>query len=85
MTYDEFIQKFKPIVKQNTGEPKRFKTFGKDYNFVRVKLDKFVWTEIDSNGEGVIIPGNHIVNRISYLVCDNAWTQSDEHIEIVLN
>jgi hypothetical protein len=90
--YEQWIAKYRPVV--NMFDPDAscdgfmFETFGAEGDYVSKWADDRstegrVWTLIDGDdGESVIIPGCHWVNRIGYFVtevpCD------DEGMEVPL-
>ena len=43
---------------------------------------EYIWTLVEGdNGEGILIPGWHLVNRLGYFVCENPHNFED--IEVV--
>jgi hypothetical protein len=42
-----------------------------------------IWTVLDAEGELAIMPGRHYVNRLSYVVTTEPWTDSDLETEWV--
>jgi hypothetical protein len=70
MTYDEFVDTYKPIENNITGNGNAFETYGDELEFVRSHDEKFIWTEIDGDGGCYIINGYHLVNRFQYYICE---------------
>ena len=86
MTYDEFIDTYKPVTNHLDDNAAfdgwMFETYGVENDYVNTinKTDACrVWTIIDSEGLA-IIAGKHWVNRIGYLITEIPW--EDENIEI---
>ena len=50
-----------------------------EYEDVRDLDYHVVWTEVDDpeGNRTVLLPGFHLVNRVSYLVSDKPWTDED--------
>lgn len=42
-----------------------------------------IWTVLDAEGELAIMPGRHYVNRLSYILTTEAWTDDDFNAEWV--
>jgi hypothetical protein len=71
LTYDEFVDTYKPIKNHLTKyDQNTFETYGEEVDFVLAQDEKFVWTEVDGDGGCYIINGLHLVNRIHYYVCE---------------
>lgn len=84
MSEGEWVDTFKPIDNPYTENAEcQFETNGKDLVFVQnaARLNpNTIWTLIEVDGEGYIIPGFHFVNRYCYYVTTNPW--DNENIEI---
>ena len=80
LTYDEWFDKYQPIINEITGnEEYQFETYGDELEFVLAQPDNTIWTEMDGD-EGVsIVSGYHLVNRIQYYITIKPW---DDFIEI---
>lgn len=74
MTYQEFLDTYKPIQNKLTKYPSEeqlaFETYGEEQEFVLAQPQENVWTEVDGDGGTYIINGFHYVNRIQYFVCE---------------
>jgi hypothetical protein len=75
LTYDEFVDTYKPIKNNLTKYPSdtqlAFETYGEELDFVLAQPENLVWTEMDGDGGVYIVSGYHLVNRIQYYVCEN--------------
>ena len=84
MTYDYWVDNFKPIknkISKYTDDSLiHFETYGEEVEFVQKADNKYIWTEVDGDSGTYIIAGYHFVNRISYYITENPWT--DEYTEI---
>ena len=88
MTFDEWIEKYKPIVnhldpnasfQDENGEGIMFETYGEEHDFVRSKVDEnVVWTYMDTDDGGTCVSaGYSFVNRIGYFITEKAWEDLD--------
>ena len=84
MTYDYWVDNFKPIKNTISKYPDdsliHFETYGEEVEFVWTQPNENVWTEVDGDEGTYIIAGKHFVNRISYYITENPWT--DEYTEV---
>lgn len=65
--WQTFKKLFQPIMTAN-------ETFGRDVDDVPEGADgRFWWTIIDCDGRLLLAAGFHIVNRLGYVKCRNAW------------
>jgi hypothetical protein len=56
-----------------------YETFGEELECVKQKENKHIWTIVDNeDGELIIIAGFHFVNRLGYLITDEAWEDEYE-------
>lgn len=88
MTYEQWIEKFKPIKNHIAGSAPfngtLFETFGAEYDFIRQQPPNKIWTVVDAEGHSTIIsPGHHFCNRLGYLVCEVEWEEGCD-IEVFL-
>ena len=73
-TYDEWVEKYKPL--KNQFEETSFEGCVFDYSeddqweFVKKQNPSNIWTMVDSDDFFVIIPGCHWVNRESYFITE---------------
>jgi hypothetical protein len=86
MTYEEWIDKFKPI--KNYIEEYApyggymFETYGAEREAVRETDPKLVWTIIEGETKLWLMPGKHLVNRLGYMITQVEWEDEDEAILI---
>lgn len=84
MTYDYWVENFKPIKNKVSKYPDEslihFETYGEEVEFVIKQDTNKIWTEVDGDSGTYIIAGYHYVNRISYYVTENPW--EDENTEV---
>jgi|SanBayMetagenome_1026888.scaffolds.fasta_scaffold01351_18 hypothetical protein len=70
-----FIDTYKPI----PVDPESSFYFERDFkDFAwQTSPDKYVWTLIDTNGDGMFfVPGRHYVNRYAAVLCAVPWTDA---------
>lgn len=86
MTYDEWVEKHKPI--KNHIDPNyahdgtMFETFGSELDFIHKSKKSNVWTLVsDDDDNWIIITNYHYVNRLGYFVTELPW--EDENMEIM--
>lgn len=96
-TDEQFYELYKPefnqvILKNTQHAPEdmcpfggcMYETFGEELEYVKTKLNKHIWTIVDTDGDNfVIIAGFHFVNRLGYFVTEKAW--EDEHEEYIVD
>jgi hypothetical protein len=76
MTYEEFVEKYKPITNHlstdNMFDNTTFETYGEDLDYVLKNISKnVVWTVIHGEGDDwYISTGYHIVNRLAYIITE---------------
>jgi hypothetical protein len=59
-----------------------YETFGEELECVKKADNKNIWTIVDTDGDDLlVIAGFHFVNRLGYLITDEAW--EDEHEEYI--
>ena len=90
MTYDEWYARFQPI--HNTidltaaFDGRVFETFGPQLEVVRQKPANVVWTWVTGDeGEDLIVPGYHRVNRMGYFITQRPFTPDEEDLCIVID
>lgn len=92
ITYDEFVEKYKPIVNhiQKDGENGSyngfyFETYGEEVEYIEMYAKTFprnVWTMLTGTEAGdVLVSGYHYVNRFGYFITSVAFNEG-EVIEI---
>lgn len=87
MTYEQWIDKFKPIQNHITPDSsfggEMFETYGDDLEYVLQVARKtnglLVWTYIDGDGGTYIVEGYRLVNRIGYFVTQVPYDDSDAY------
>lgn len=68
LTYDEWVEQYKPFTNHLTNEGFAYETYGDELDYITQQDDNFIWTEMDGD-EGVsIVEGYHLVNRIQYYI-----------------
>lgn len=79
MTYEEFLDKFKPIknhLQEDTSfDGIMFETYGEELEFVTAQPHQKIWTILEGEGETdetefYIAEGYHFVNRWGYIVTE---------------
>lgn len=90
MTYDEWVEKFKPQHNHILGENNApidgymYETYGEEYEFVKTKLHN-LWTVVTGegdHGELYLLPGFHWVNVLGYIVTEEMYDDTIEDILI---
>jgi hypothetical protein len=88
MTYDEFVDFYKPIKNEITKYQSdfltAFETYGEELEFVRSQPAENIWTEVDGDEGVYIINGYHLVNRIQYYVCEVPLS-SEAYAEVIVS
>jgi hypothetical protein len=81
ISYDKFIEKFKPItnhIDDNASlDGTMFETYGAEMEFVNTIPVTRVWTLCD-DGEQCLVSGKYLVNRIGYIVTEKEYTSDTE-------
>ena len=87
-TYDEWVEKYKPV--KNQFEETSFEGCTFDYSeddqweFVKKQNPSNIWTMVDSDDFFVIIPGCHWVNRESYFITEIPVQKEDLQTEFLV-
>ena len=87
-TFDEWVEKYKPI--KNQFEETSFEGCVFDYSeddqweFVKKQNPANIWTMVDSDDCFVIIPGCHWVNRESYFITEKPVEKEDLSTEFLV-
>jgi hypothetical protein len=85
LTFDEFIEKYKPIDNPHVEDAPfdfMFETYDEEFEQVKNTEFKYVWTIVESDEGTVLIPGVHLVNRLGYFITEVPW--ENENIEVNL-
>jgi hypothetical protein len=87
MSYEKWIQRYKPITNTLTAgssfDGTMFETYGPEYEFVKEQAkENKVWTIRESDGKLQITAGLGWVNRLGYLVTEKPWVNQEVYIEI---
>ena len=87
LTDDDFYKKYKTIPNHiRPNENNEFETYGPEIEYIHEVLandPSRLWTIIDNNdGWMGIVAGYHHINRMCYLVTEQAWERSDEEYTI---
>ena len=83
-----FYEKYKPIKNHyNTDaafDGHMFETYGEEIAFVveQSRTSKKVWTIIESDEKMYIVAGFHYINRVGYMITEEAWSSGDEEVEL---
>ena len=83
MTYEEWVDKFKPIQNELSDnasfEGMMFETYGAELDYVltitRRTNGLLVWTYIDGEGGTYIVEGYRLVNRIGYYITQGPYEE----------
>ena len=78
MTYEQWVNKYKPITNKFTNDGTSFETYGDEVLFVCEQPNSTVWTELDGDNGVYLVQGYHLANRISYYVTEIPWDDSDD-------
>lgn len=82
MTIEDFDEKFQPINNHIVGDESifHFETYGEELDFVLKQDNNKIWTIVDGSSDSnmYLITGYHLVNRVGYVVCENAWIEDME-------
>lgn len=73
MTYDEWLEKYKPVqnhIDDNASmDGKMFETYGNEELFVRAQKESRIWTIVTGDdGDDYLVDGFHFVNRMGYMI-----------------
>lgn len=86
LTWDEWVEKFKPIKNHITKYPSvdstydSFETYGAEVEYVQTKIDeRLVWTFSDGDMCTYLSNGYHYINRINYYVCTVPYEEDVEY------
>lgn len=80
MTYDYWVDNFKPMPNHLVDDTLHYETYGEEVEYVKLQDNHHIWTEVDGDSGTYIVAGYHFVNRISYYITNKPWT--DEWTEI---
>jgi hypothetical protein len=86
MTYEEFIEKYKPVTnhlfKDRSLDNKMFETFGEELDYILKNIFKnIVWTVIEGEDDNwYISTGYHIVNRLGYIITEIPYESEFEFL-----
>ena len=81
LTYQEWLDKYKPIKNHLVKDGTSFETYGDEVLFVCEQPNATVWTEMDGDEGVYIVAGYHLANRICYYVTEIPWTD-DEYVTV---
>lgn len=86
LTYDSFIETYKPIKNKFVDDAPfdgcMFETYGDELEELKNHDIQNIWTIVDSDVGLIIIAGYHYVDRYGYFITEKQW--EDENIEVVL-
>ena len=80
MTEQEWFDEYRPrtnhLDSNSSFEGLLFETYGSELDYVKSQPNENIWTYVDGDDDSpLILNGYHLVNRIGYFVCANAWTE----------
>ena len=78
ITYDEFVERFKPINSPFSPSTILVETFGKELNYVQKQKISNIWTLLAEHDTLWITNGLHFVNRLNYIMTKHDWTNDIE-------
>lgn len=86
MTYDEWIETYKPqqnhIDKGASTDGTMFETFGEEMDFVLTQDNRQVWTLVEGDEGMYVLAGTHLVNRMGFFVTEVPWTYWHTEIKV---
>lgn len=84
MTWDEWVEKYKPVenhlVKEAPMDGYMFETYGEEIDYLKqqCKDDAYhLWTVLDAEDTLFLSMGFHVVNRIGYILTEVPWTEEE--------
>ncbi|MDA8874741.1 hypothetical protein N9H78_03615 [Winogradskyella sp.] len=86
ISFDMWIDKYKPIKNHITKYPntdstfETFETYGEEYEHVLAQPVENVWTEVHADFSTLLVAGVAFVNRIAYYICEKPWTDDMETV-----
>ena len=88
MTYDDFIEKYKPITNYIDDNASfngwMFETYGDELEAVKISHPNKVWTIVEGDdGEFYVSNGYHYVNRQGYFITEVPY-EDDEMFDILI-
>ena len=88
ITFDEFVEKYKPIqnpfTQDGSYDNTLFETYGKELELVMETNENLVWTLLSADEEQeFIVTGKRFVNREGFFICSVSWNNED--IEVNCN
>ena len=90
MTYDEFLEKYKPVNNHlrldSPFDNKMFETHDSELSFVKSNIKNGnVWTILENNDEMWVIPGMFYVNRIGYFITEEPYENTESTLLILID
>lgn len=83
MTYDEFIDTFRPVknhFEDAAFDGYLFETYAEQADYVRWQPERRIWTIIEGDdGELYLVDGYHWVNRLGYFITEVPWSPGFEY------
>lgn len=71
--FEFFLEAYDPqgnhITKDTPFDGCMFGTSGEDLEYVRQQGNQYIWTLMECDGEWLLSPGYHWINRYGYFVC----------------
>ena len=82
LSEDDFDEQFKPKPHHDKDE-EHYETYGSDLQYVRNQPENIVWTMLDNDeGEIYIAAGYRVVNRLGYILTEQAWDDRETYVEL---
>jgi len=78
ITESEWANKYGLLPNHITNDGNAFETFGPELEYVLLKDNYYVWTEVDGDEGVYIVAGYRLANRIQYYITEIPWTDDDD-------
>jgi len=83
-TEEEFEERYKPrsnhLLEDAPFNGWMYETFGEELAAVKAEDPRHVWTYIYSDGVALVAAGNHLVNRLGYILTEVPWETGLEEV-----
>ena len=73
ISYEKFLEKYKPIENHFAKGTDLFETYGKELDFVKQQPLSRIWTLLCEDDDMWVVSGFHHVNRMNYLITERSW------------
>lgn len=83
ISIETFESTYKPMLAAATADDAPYcgwmlETYGDEYKKVQTHPPDKIWTLVDCDGELILTNGWHFVNRMGYVLTENAFNPDDE-------